>query len=509
MSRLSSAFYIGTTAFCPSLEEPLRFPLLIRRRLVLVLAVAAFYLVGQLLTGTSLIVATLFAVAILFGLLSVFAGGGLKSAFGCLNAVLIGKFLLFGITVNFILLAPSDGTLRAPQTTALVMATGFLGLFVGTVVQSRLACRTDLSLNRPTSNSMVLSFGIVLFLSSYLAYFATSSSVPGESVQTGGWLGIERAFASLKSFAIVPPMLYFWRMKTRLWMTHPVILGLLAWSALVGIFSTGKQEAIEPLAFYVLVGFMRYGLRDIRLWGLVCAGLIYYSLIVFPYSQYVRHNGGREGTLTERADVTSGTFLRILSDRNFRPSKGERAKSAGYFGEPALSPFSRLAMVGEADRLVDATERQESFTGWETIGWGFKLLTPSFLFHDKPVYEAGNYLGHIVGELSPADTTTQVSYGIMANLYNAFSLTGVLIGTALFSAGFYYWIRIFLGEPRWDGLPTTSSLWFLWVVAMFQHRIVESSLSGMIACLSFPFVLYLLWLCAKWLSKFLPVSGRI
>jgi hypothetical protein len=279
---------------------------------------------------------------------------------------------------------------------------------------------------------------------------------------------------------------------------------LLTWSAVVGIFSTSKDDALEPLAFYALVGFMRFGLRDIRLWSFVSAGLIYYAVIIFPYAQYVRHNGGREGSLVQRAEATRDAFWRIVSDPNFRSTISERVSAAAFFKDPALSPFSRFAMVGEADRLVDATVRQQAFTGWETITWGFKLLTPSFLLPDKPVFEAGNHLAHIAGDVGSTDATTQVSYGIMANFYSAFSLPGVLIGATLFFAGFYYWIRLFLGDARWTGAPDTSALWFLWLVASFQHSIVESTVSGLIASLSFPVVLAMLWLTAWWLSLFFP-----
>jgi hypothetical protein len=476
-----------------------------RQQLVLLLGITAVFLVGQLFTGTSVVVAFQFAIAILFGMLSVLAGGGLRSAFGCLNAILIGKFLLFGIIMKFILLEPADVTLRSPETTGLVMATGFLGLFIGTIVQSRFSCPQYWSMNRPTSDDMLLAFSIVIFTLSYLGYFAAMiPSTHGEGIRTGGWLGFARAFASLKSFAIVPPMLYLWRKKARLWMTHPAILALLTWSAIVGIFSTSKEDALEPLAFYALVGFMRYGLCNIRLWLFVSASSFYYAVIIFPYAQYVRHNGGREGSLAQRAEVTKDTFWRIASDPNFRSATSERVSTAVYFKEPALSPFNRFAMVGEADRLVDATERQHAFTGWETIAWGFKLLTPSFLFPDKPVFEAGNHLAHIAGDVGSSDMTTQVSYGIMANFYNAFSLPGVLMGTSIFFALFYYWIRLFLGDARWDGGPNTSALWFIWLVASFQHSVVESAVSGLIASLSFPFVLAVLWVAARWLSLFLP-----
>jgi hypothetical protein len=289
-------------------------------------------------------------------------------------------------------------------------------------------------------------------------------------------------------------------------MTHPVILILLAWSVMIGIFSTSKQEAMEPIAFYALVGFLRYGWRDMRIWSFVSLGVVYYALIIFPYSQYVRDNGGRQGSFGQRAEVTKDVFLRTVTDRSFRSAVTDRVTPTGYFQQSSLSPFSRLAMVGEADKLISATAEQRAYTGWETITWGFKLATPSFLYKDKPVLEANNYLAHIVGEVGDSDLTTQVSYGVMANLYNAFSFVGVLIGAPLFFACFYYWIRLFLGDARWVSMPTMSTLWFLWLVSAFQHSIVESSLSGLIASITFPIPLIMLFVAARFLSPLLPSS---
>jgi len=200
-----------------------------------------------------------------------------------------------------------------------------------------------------------------------------------------------------------------------------------------------------------------------------------------------------------------------MSDGSFRSTVRERVSKGGYFEAGFLSPFSRLAMVGEADRLISATERQQAFTGWETIVWGFKLVTPSFLFHDKPIWEAGNYLAHIAGQVGSTDNTTQVSYGVMANFFNAFSFIGVGLGTPIFFAAFYYWIRLFLGEARCDGKPSTSTLWFIWLIAGFQHSIVESSIPGLVASLVFPAFLIFLCISAKVLSLFFyqdPLKGR-
>jgi hypothetical protein len=134
---------------------------LTRNQLTLVLVVTGFYLTGQLMVGTDALVASLFAIAILFGLLSVLAGGGLASAFGCLNAILIGKFLLFGIATKILFMQPADDRLNAPAATALVMAIGFAGLFVGTLAQAYLPCTQSLSINRALSDGMLLSLSIV------------------------------------------------------------------------------------------------------------------------------------------------------------------------------------------------------------------------------------------------------------------------------------------------------------------------------------------------------------
>src|ERR1700730_1369552 len=477
-----------------------------RRQIVLVLIIAFSYLLGQLLVRTGVLVSFLLATAILFGLLAIFAGGGLQSAFGCLNAIFISKFLLIGVAIKILLLEPADGTLYAPITTSAVMALGFFGVFLGTIIQSHMPCTERWSVNRPFSAQMLLSLSVVLFFCSYGGYIVSMiPSTQGAGIQTGGWVGITHVLGSLKSLSIVPPMLYLWRKKTRLWMSHPVILFLVIWSAAIGIFSTGKQEAIEPLVFYVLLGFLRYGWMDSRLWALVSLGALYYMVIIFPYSQYVRSAGGREGTFEERAQVTADTFWRIMSNEEFRTTVTDHVSKQYYFG-PSLAAFSRLAMIGEADRLIYATERQQAFTGWETITWGFKLLTPSILYPDKPKFEAANYLSHIAGESNEADTTTEVSYGMMANLYNAFSFTGVLIGTPLFFGLFYYWVRIFLGDASWSGLPSASTLWFVWLVASYQHSLVASSLSGLIASTSFPSVIMLLCILAKWLVPFFPAD---
>lgn len=482
------------------------------------LFVTALYLVGQLIVGTDLVIAVLFSFAIWFGLLAIAAGGGLASAFGCLNAILIAKFLLIGVLLKILMGTPADSNLSSPLATALVMALGFAGLLVGTFAQSKLPLPSAGGI-RSFNARMCLSLAIVLFVVSYAGYFL--SLVPdtqGNGLQTGSWVGIARSIGFFKSFAIVPIMLYVWKQGSERLLTHPVVLLALAWGVAVGILSTGKEEAMEPLVLYVGIGLVRYGWRFRWLWALAAAGVAYYALVVFPYSQYVRYAGGREGTFEQRFEVTKNIFLNITTNQDFRSAAFRRATSGrSYLGSSALNPFSRLAMVGEADKLIAATDAGQSFTGWETISWGFKMLLPSFLVPDKPIWGTGNYLAHISGEVGSTDYTTQVSYGVMANLYNAFSLPGVMVGTALFFFGFYYWLRIFFpnahltniarGTAMLNDSDAQSVLCFMLLVGAFQHSLIESSVAGLIASLTMPVIICSLVTAATWLYPFLPRTG--
>jgi len=82
-------------------------------------------------------------------------------------------------------------------------------------------------------------------------------------------------------------------------------------------------------------------------------------------------------------------------------------------------------------------------------------------------------------------------------------LLGVTIGTPLFFGAFYYWIRMFLGNARLDHAGGMSTLWFLWLVGLYQHRIVESTISGLTASISFPVVIVLLLLATRIVYMFI------
>jgi hypothetical protein len=269
---------------------------------------------------------------------------------------------------------------------------------------------------------------------------------------------------------------------------------------------------METLIFYMLVGASRYGLRDKRLLALGAMGIFYYAAIIYPYSQYVRSHGGREGGLAERFAAIKDVFERVATNRDFRGDILATAEDSNgsYLDNETLKPFGRLAMVGEADKLVAATIERQAWSGWETITWGFKLAVPSFIDPDKPVLPPGNYLAHIAGEVGDGDLTTQVSYGVMANFFNAFAYPGVLVGTSVFFCGFYYLLYLLFGNPRWSSQPLGSTVWFLFIVTTFQHSLVEESVAGLIAdVLNIAIVVLALYAMARAIRHLLPEHAAV
>lgn len=470
---------------------------------VLLISIALFS--GQLLAGTNPEVAALLTFSICCGLCAIAIAGGFRSPAGFLNAILTAKFLVFGVVIKILSLEPADNTLRAPLRTSLVMAAGFFSLMIATAIQRHLPTRRNTLIPGISEPKIYLALTLVFLVIGYGGYFvALASDFGGGDIQTGGILGVARGFSGFSSMAVVPALFYAWASRSERFMTHPLALGVLAIGVIIGLVTTSKEGAMEPPVFYLLTSACRYGFRDKRIWALTGSGLLYYSLIVYPYAQYVRHNGGREGNLAQRIGAMKEAMVLTITDPDFRESVDAKlnATESSYFESERLHPFTRLAMIGEADRLIDGTGNQ--FTGWETIVWSLKLMVPSFIFPEKPIFGPGNYFAHIANDVNPEDMTTQVAYGSMAGLFNAFSYPGVLFGSTLLFTLFYYSFRFWFGDPRWSASPNGSSLWFIVLIATFQHSIVEDQIAGLLTgMIIVPLQILVFYGAAKVLTSFL------
>ncbi len=347
-------------------------------KLVWLTTICALYLLGQLLAGTSVIVAVQFTVAIFFGLLAVVAGGGAKSVFGLLNLILIGRYLLLAIAIKIVLLEPADKNLREPAMTSLVMMVGFFALCVATVVARALPqpCKALLPpVRRP---EVYLSFALVLFVLCNAGYYVgIASSLNGEGLTTGGVLGYARVLASMKAFAVVPAMFYAWSSGSRRFLTHPLVLAILGASLAVGIFATGKQDAMEPVVYFVAMVIFRRGLQYRKLWVFGTAAALFFGLVIFPYSQVVRVSGGREGSVSQRVVVIEDVLHKVLTEPSFGswqlpPTQiGQTSGHRLYWDYKVLTPLNRFSLVADADRLISASMRTAP-TEWETSHLGLQ-----------------------------------------------------------------------------------------------------------------------------------------
>ena len=473
-----------------------------------IVGAAGLCLIAQLATSTHTLAALLLTAAVVCGLFAVSAAGGVATVAGLLSAVILTRYLLVAIVVKTLTWKPTDDTLQAPLHTPAVMALGFFGLLLGVLVQRSLPKPSPSPIPDPSGTRMYLAVTLVLFVLGYGGYFLIGES--GDYQGTGGIFGIAHAVAQLKSFAIVPAMFYVWAKGSRRFLTHPLVLSVLSAGVIIGALTTSKQNAMEPLVFLLVVYAMRYGIRDKRLIAMSLAALLYYAAIIYPYAQYSRGNGGREGDFLTRLAAAKNIFWLMLTDPNYRSeaeASDEDPLRSSYFDSERLEPFNRLAMIGEADRLIYATDAQQAFTGWETIGWGFERMLPRFINPNKPVFGAANFLAQITGDTGLGDLTTQVSFGVMANFYNAYGLTGVFVGSFGFFAAFFYCIRFWFGDTRVGGLTQGGSLWALLVVANLHHSLVEESFAGLLPSMELPIVVLAIYLLAKVTAGILPASS--
>jgi hypothetical protein len=201
---------------------------------------------------------------------------------------------------------------------------------------------------------------------------------------------------------------------------------------LQGLLGSSKQGMAEPFALYAMMAIARYGWRHPIFWMGIPVVMLLFQFFISPIGQYARNQGGRDKSPTQAAIATADIVAGYLTDSQFRDLVYHfndevidiNKKQTNYL-PGALNTYSRFAMIGESDRLVSATDRF-GYTGFETVEVAVLYLTPHFIYPNKPQSNSGNNLGRFTGDISDEDLGTQVSYGFMANAYNAFGMIWVL-----------------------------------------------------------------------------------
>jgi hypothetical protein len=431
----------------------------------------------QVLLGDEVSNSLLMAGAAFFGLLAVLDAGVL-TAIGILNLLLVGRILLGAFVVkNAFLLEPITGGMLAPETTSAVMFLGFSAVWLATVFVRRFVRPVPLfeTVVRPDRLHallwIVFAFGVVLAV----VLKASSSS---DDVAAGGLWGVAKALANTRSLALPILMLLLWNLGTRKWLLHPLVLlvGLVLF--LMGVVSTSKQAMAEPILFYVVMAIARNGWRHPIAWIFVPISALVFQSFIYPIAQFSRSHGGQYKNPMVAAEAVSENVVDFVTNSSFREYVRNTETDGGHWDDgTAYLPkqwvsAGRVALVGEADRLISTSDVFQ-YTRWDTIVNSLLIAVPHFLYPQKPQQGSGNYLARYAGDLTEDDQTTQVSYGFMANAFNAFGMLYVLPLTwitALFTL---------LPVALITNGPAHRSPWAMFALVSLHQAYIESSFSGL------------------------------
>jgi hypothetical protein len=454
----------------------------------------------QIALGGESLPSTIFAGATFFGLLSVQAAGAI-TAIGLLNLLLVGRFLLGAYFIkNLLMSEPISARLLAPEATAEVMLLGFAGVWLGTLAVRRFVRPIPIFADT-TDPRRLLSLAIVFVA------FGTLSSVAvrivGSDDALGGIWGLAKSLAPVRIFALPALMLYYWRINTQKWLTHPAVLSLVFLLLVLGVLSSSKQSMAEPLAAYIFMAIARYGWRHPLAWIGIPIGLVIFQFFIFPISQYARQAGAENKNAREAAMATADIVYGYLTEpayreyiQRFADGSDRTEKPLSYLSDK-VGAYGRMAMIGETDRLVNATETFGP-TGWDTIGDALLLQVPYFIYPNKPQLGTNNFLGRYTGDLPPEDVTTQVSFGFMANAFNTFGLPVVLPFSAI-TTFFVLGVLALMASG-----PVYLSPWSIAAVIGAHQSYVEASFSGQFGVIHAPVFAAIMLLAAiayEWVRR--------
>lgn len=439
----------------------------------------------QIALGGDELSTAMLAGATFFGLLSVIEAGA-TTAIGILNLLLVGRFLFGAYFIkNLLEGTPISANMVEPADTAAVMFLGFAGVWLATYCVRRFARRLPFFMISDTADGL-RALTILLLVAGTFSLLAILLAAKSDTITVGGAWGLAKELVSFRTAALPALMLYLWRTNSSRWLTHPLVLALALFLFLQGVLGSSKQGMVDPFALYAMMALARYGWRHPFAWLGIPAAILLYQFFISPIGQYARYEGGRDKDPRQAAIATADIVVGYLTNSSFRQrvlnaedNIADLAQRQVRYLDEKYRAFSRITMVGEADRLVGATDRFGN-SGLETVENSLLLAVPHFLYPNKPQSASGNFLGRYTDELSQADFGTQVSFGFMANAYNAYGMVGVLplsFLSALIVLGF---VSLSASGPFY------TDPWSLLAISALHQSYVEASFTGQIGAIHQP-----------------------
>lgn len=463
-------------------------------KIQVVLLFAGILFVLQLLTGTNLDYAILVFIFTLFTATAVNAAGGLVTVGGFGIAMIGLKVVIISQWAKVLFGQPSNSHLEVPVLTMAVLTTGMLSILMSSItIKPFLGGK---KIFKPIDNSeMLLGISVFTYVIGFAAYLYTMtqgySDAAGE-IKIGGVVGIARQLVFIYPLSIICSIAYTivssnYKKSLNIWVLITIVTQLF-----VGILGTSKQVLFEPFMFYFLV-CMAFGYKfkpKHMILGIMI--ILIMVVVLFPFAQVGRVMT-RDGNPKQNIELTKLFIKEIFT-------KSENLEEIEWFLEEAALKkhdfyyygsnkglLDRFSLIQENDELINATITK-GHTGWPTITHGFKMLLPRFIYPDKPIYNTANYLGHKIDIIGEDDNTTQISMGIIAEAYDAFGWTGVVLIPYLIMAAFLMIYNILSG-------PVERNIWTIFLMGIFQHNLVEATVSSMIQyILYFPLLLLTIYM---------------
>ena len=462
----------------------------------------------QLLIGADgLVVAGLFFAAFM-GVAASAVAGGFRTLIGALCLIHVFKVLLVALLLKSILWETVESNLFAPVETAGMLAWGYASLLLASLAARfmlfprRFLRRGVFMTLLPNNAQFLLALGLSFFLCGTVFSFIGGAYID----VAGGGLGLIKTLAGYKGFSVACFVFYSHAKGWRAILLNPLVMGSLMLLTVLGVLSASKQGILEPAFF---AGLAYYSIRGFEWKRFLILGVIIFLIaqyIINPFTQTQkminmsregRHSGGE--TLTAFAKNATDNSLREQNIAKIDEMQEFDRKT--YFNENVYI-LSRAALVYEQSWLVSASVDPSQRSGWFTIQWGFDMLWPRFLKPDKPAGSAAPWLGSFSGITNADDDATSISFGYMANFYNAFGNLGVVIG------GFLTAFFVFLLVSFSFGFNRSGGIFWVFGVTALHHNFVEAVFSSLLPIIYIPFIFAIYCLIAWFMAKFLVPSDR-
>lgn len=364
------------------------------------------------------------------------------------------------------------------MTEALLLVSGFVGIFSITYTLTEQVLHTICQgkafsllegppfsvLESPFSSYLLFPIVGYAFWYSYMeGYFGLYAS---ESVS---------AFAGIASTAQLLLTVWFCYVAVRFWEKNqglrfsvPLLLsfGMMFSSALL---SNSKGAIIAPI---IILGLSRYLSTGRFPFGLFVSAFAVLMLIAFP--------------------IVSG--LRMLAVTRSQDILGDLTTIQGVFLDSGMGwddisnslLYIDRSLLLALSKIISSIGSDMSLMYGDTYMHGLSTFVPRVLWPDKPDMNIGNEFGHNFGFLAPGDFVTNVSPGLIGEMYMNFGVLGCFFGAVVFAMFIVFFEFFVVGYSKYGKIMFAS--YVLWMEGAIGHTFLPF-LKGIVAVSLFLFLL--------------------